>query len=223
MTHPALGPPGRPRPYSVSGVFPSLHALAAVLPVLDGVDRLQLIDLPRACKAGGGAPDDESLRALAERIEHGTAGRVAARNVIGYWDVAARYGLLVDEVESGLRLTRRGREAAADPRGRVMGQVAGREGLAHIVQAVSSGHATLASLLPGWRRVLAGNPRFAAAPAAARSLGQRVAALIQDGCLVAHGEHARRLADEAGFRRREPEPAFADLGGGLAPATTRDD
>jgi hypothetical protein len=63
---------------------------------------------------------------------------------------------------------------------------------------------------------LDGNPRFAAKASHPRSLGQRVAALVRGGWLSAHDAHAERLADETGFRRREAEPAFADLGGGLA-------
>lgn len=211
MTDPPHPSVARPRPYSVSGIFPSLRALATLLPVLDGVDRRRLVDLPAACL--NAALDGEG-RELAHRIR--SEGRVEPRNVMGYWDVAARYGLLVEQSAHILRLSRRGVEAARRPAGRVMAHVAGREGLAWLLEAVARGDATLASLMPGWRAVLAGNPRFAAPASHARSLGQRVASLVHDGCLEAHGEHAARLSDEAGFRRREPEPAYATLGGGLA-------
>lgn len=206
-------PPARPRPYSVSGVFPALGALARLVPVLDGAERLVLVDLPRALQTGRPTPP---TRALAERIRGGTGGAVEPRNVAGYWDVASRYGLLHEGAGHVLTLTRRGRSFVDEPLGRTRGLVALREGLLHLLAEVDGGRRDLAALLPGWRAVLDGNRRFASPASHSRGLGQRVAALVRDGWLTAHGDHAARLADEAGFRRREPEPAFADLGGGLA-------
>ena len=78
-----------------------------------------------------------------------------------------------------------------------------------------AGAPDLAGMLPDWRDVLAGNPRFAARPSHARSLGQRIAALCRAGLLEATGDHAQRLSDESGFRGREPEPAYGALSGGL--------
>ncbi len=202
---------GRTRPYSVSGVFPALDRMVALLPVLQGVDRRELVDLPRALQAAERA-------GLAQRIRAGTDGLVDPRAVVGYWDVASRYGLLVEGADHALTLTRRGGQLVQQPTGRVARWIAGREGLTYLLGAVAAsapGGTTLARLLPGWRDVLAGNRRFAAPASHARSLGQRVATLVRGGWLAPHGEHASRLADEAGFRKREPEPAFADLGGGL--------
>jgi len=213
MTAPPPGPAPRlgARPYSVSGVFPSLAGLARLLPALDGADRLALVELPAACRDD--APEAHPLAAV---VHAASDGRIAPRDVLGAWDVAARYGLLSEGADHVLRLTRRGARAAAHPEGRELRLVAAREGLLHLAASVAAGRATLAALLPGWRAVLRDNPRFAAPPAAARSLGLRVASLVADGWLAAHGEHAARLADPGGFRRREPEPAFATLGGGLA-------
>lgn len=219
--------PGRPRPYSVSGVFPSRDRLIALLPLLEGVDRRVLVDVPRALLAGGKAPPagadpgdgsppgGSPAERLAARIRRGTRGLLEPRDVVGYWDVLARYGLAEEGPDHRLRVTRRGRAALRDPDGRVMTHVAGREGLLYLLAAVAAGRTELAALLPAWRNVLDGNPRFAAAASHPRSLGQRVAALVRGGWLSAHGAHAARLADETGFRRREPEPAFAELGGGL--------
>jgi len=187
--------------------------MLALLPLLHGVDRRVLVDLPRALHTGA---DDTETRALARRITRDTAQLVNPRDVAGYWDVAARYRLLREDGAHRLSLTRRGRALLAAPHGRVLRWIAGREGLTHLLAAVASGDDTLADLLPGWRRVLAGNPRFAAPASHPRSLGQRVAALVRGGWLHAHGDHARRLASETGFRRREPEPAFAALAGGLS-------
>lgn len=200
----------------MSGIFPSLRALVRLLPALHGADRRALISLPAACQSGS-VDDDPLLQDLGARIRRATDGQVDPRNVIGYWDVASRYKLLIEGDDYVLRLGCRGEEAVRRPEGRALSLVAGREGLRYLITAVQAGTDTLAALLPGWRQVLAGNPRFAAPTSHARSLGQRVAALVTDGCLVAHGEHATRLADEAGFRGREPEPAFADLGGTLEP------
>ncbi len=221
-------PAGRPRPYSVSGVFPARDRLLALLPVLEGVDRRVLVDVPRAMHAaarGGEDPRDDprsaaddadAPAALAARIREGTGGLLDPRDVVGYWDVVSRYRLAVEGEDHRLRLTRRGRAALAEPDGRVLAHVAGREGLTWITAAVDGGATTLAALLPGWRAVLDGNPRFRAAASHPRSLGQRVAALVRAGCLAATGAHAERLADETGFRGREPEPAYRGLGGGLA-------
>ena len=223
---PARPAAGRPRPYSVSGVFPSFRRLVRVLPALDGVDRRQLVDLPRALQTGAA---DDGHRALAAALEAAADDPSAARNIMGPWDLASRYGLLVEGDDHHLTLTRRGAAAVAAPRGRVLGHLAGREGLLWILDAVARGAAgapvdggaaggglvTLAELLPGWRTVLEGNRRFASPASHPRGLGLRVAALVADGLLAAEGDHAARLADEAGFRGREPEPAFADLGGGL--------
>lgn len=226
----------RPRPWSVSGVFPAPGRLALVLSVLDGVDLRLLLDLPAhesgasgrqattddaARGAPGSSPEgagpDGALDSLAQAIWNGTDGQVAPRNVMGYWDVAARYGLLAQGSDHRLHLTTRGRRAAGRPDGRVLRQVAGREGLAHLLCAVAAGATTLSALLPGWEAVLRDNPRFASPASWPRSLGQRVAALVHDGWLAAHGGHATRLEDEGGFRRREPAPAFIDLDGGLQP------
>ncbi|MFT7463727.1 MAG: ADP-ribose pyrophosphatase [Pseudohongiellaceae bacterium] len=204
-------PRGRPSPYSVSGLFPSLDRTVALLPLLEGVDRRVLVDVPRTLAAGDGGPAAE----LAQKWHEGTGGLFSPRDVVGYWDVISRYGLAVEGDDHCLRLTRRGRALIADPTGRVTQHLAGREGLLHILDELAKGTATLAELLPGWRAVLAGNQRFTASTATPRSLGQRVATLVRGGWITASGDHARRLADETGFRRREPEPAFASLDGGL--------
>jgi len=209
---PAPAPPrGRPQPYSVSGLFPSLDRAVALLPLLEGVDRRVLVDVPRALAAGDGGHAAE----LAQQWHEGTGGLFSPREIVGYWDVISRYGLAVEGDDHRLRLTRRGRAVVAEPTGRVTRHLAGREGLLHILAELDGGTTTLAALLPGWRAVLAGNRRFAASSAAPRSLGQRVATLVRGGWVTASGDHARRLAAETGFRRREPEPAFASLDGGL--------
>lgn len=230
----------RPRPYSVSGVFPASSRLRVLVPLLDGVRRIELVDLPRALDAALRADVGErgrrvvdrrdparriagliervepERRALARRIHEGSSGRVDPRAVAGYWDVAARYRLLADDGVGVLRVTRRGRDFVEHPAGRVARAAAAREGLLHLLDEIAAGRDTLAALLPGWRAVLAGNPRFAASASWPRSLGQRVGALVADGFVVARGAHAERLRDEAGFRAREPEPAFVELDGGLA-------
>jgi hypothetical protein len=210
----------------VSGVFPSPSRLALWLPVLEGVELPLLLDLPAhqqraagpgGAEAGDGASADRDLRleALARGIIGGTQGQVDPRNVMGAWDLAARYDLLTPDDQRVLQLTPRGRRSAGRPEGRALGLVAGREGLVHLLRSVAGGATTLAALLPGWQAVLRDNPRFASPASWPRSLGLRVAALVHDGWLEAHGAHATRLADEGGFRGREPEPAFQKLDGGL--------
>ncbi|GJM23290.1 MAG: hypothetical protein DHS20C15_32050 [Planctomycetota bacterium] len=205
---------GRPRPYSVSGVFPSQDRLLALLPLLHGVDRRVLVDLPRALHTGVGL--DQGAGELAECIRRQTAELVNPRDVVGYWDIAARYRLLHEDHDHRLALTRRGRHLLGTPNGRVQRWIAGREGLTHLLVAIAAGSDTLASLLPAWRDTLSGNPRFAASASPPRSLAQRVATLLRGGWIEAHGAHQQRLSSETGFRRREPEPAFAELTGGLA-------
>jgi hypothetical protein len=220
---------GRPRPWSVSGVFPSPRRLARWLPVLEGVELPLLLDLPAHQQRANARAEDERgadgvkpaerdlrLEALALQIIEGTQGQVDPRNVMGAWDLAARYELLAPDAQRVLQLTPRGRRAARRPEDRALGLVAGREGLVYLLCSVAGGATTLAKLIPGWQAVLRDNPRFAAPASWPRSLGQRVAALVHDGWLEAHGDHATRLAEEGGFRGREPEPAFVGLEGGLS-------
>jgi len=215
--------PGRPRPHSVSGVFPSLDRMRALLPLLHGVDRRDVVGLSPAlahtARDQGLTEPTEIIAAceapLGRTIWEGTDGLVDPGTIPGYWDVAARYRLLVSD-DFTLRLTLAGRDVVDHPDGRTVGWIAGREGLTWIAGAVRGGATTLQALLPGWRAVLDGNIRFRSPASHPRSLGQRCAALVRAGVLAASGDHATRLADETGFRSREPEPAFAGLSGGLA-------
>lgn len=219
----ASRPSGRPRPHSVSGVFPSLDRMGALLPLLHGVDRRDVVGLSPAlahAARAGGLTDTAAIVAacdapLGRTIWEGTEGLVEPGTIPGYWDVASRYRLLVSDGFT-LRLTAAGRDVVERPDGRTVGWIAGREGLSWIVGAVAEGATTLEALLPGWRAVLEGNLRFRSPASHPRSLGQRCATLVRSRLLDAHGDHAARLSDETGFRSREPEPAFAGLGGGLA-------
>lgn len=158
-------------------LFPVYSEVRAVLPVWDGRPRSQITGLRASIAELRGtpqAPEDwtepdtwipERLSGpdedLARAVWEGTGKRVNPRHVYGHWLLACTYRLLVDDGSGVMRLSKRGSDFVAHPRGTIETELDEGEGLIKLLAIVAEkGPARLGHLVEPWSDYLKRRSRF---------------------------------------------------------------